>query len=473
MGAQAMLRIARKSIPLLGHRVAKSCSVYALPRLARNLHASGPFYKIVQYKLADIGEAIADVELVQWDINVGDEIDEFDQICIVESDKATTPITSRYTGTVTKLYYEEGDRAKTGDPLIDIDVEDEDIIDEEVEEVSSDKEQNVEQESTQIEPQKSERSRAIMTPAVRRLIREHNIELSEVVGTGKDGRILKEDIINLMDSREQDTIAVQKSKSLPPTKPPAAEKGTGQPAAQLPKKVATEDTVVPVKGLQRTMVKSMNLAHQVPTFGYADEINVSNLVTLRSKLNEINASRNSVKLSYLPLMMKAASLALNEYPMLNSHVNEDCTEMVYKGSHNISIAMQTPAGLLVPNVKDCNNKSVIDIAHELNRLKDLGQRGLIGADDLKDGTFSLSNIGTVGGTYMRPILVVPQVVIGALGSFKTRPRYNKDGELVPTEVMEISWTADHRVIDGWTMAQYSNLWKSYLENPEIMLLDMS
>ena len=124
---------------------------------------------------------------------------------------------------------------------------------------------------------------------------------------------------------------------------------------------------------------------------------------------------------YMPFIMKAASLALREYPMLNAHVNADCTEITHRAAHNIALAMDTPAGLLVPNVKNVESKSVMEIAAELNRLQELGAAGRLSGEDLKDGTFTLSNIGVVGGTYASPILVVPQVVIG-VSSSPTSPR---------------------------------------------------
>jgi len=169
---------------------------------------------------------------------------------------------------------------------------------------------------------------------------------------------------------------------------------------------------------------------------------------------------------------KAASMALTEYPILNAVVNDDCTEMTYKSSHNIALAMDTPQGLLVPNVKNCEQRSIFEIAEELNRLQELGAAGLLTAADLKDGTFSLSNIGVVGGTYASPVLVVPQVAIGALGKIEKLPRFDANDNVVAQHIMKVSWSADHRVIDGVSMAKFSNLWKSYLADPTMMLGDM-
>jgi len=215
----------------------------------------------------------------------------------------------------------------------------------------------------------------------------------------------------------------------------------------------------------------MNKALQIPHFGYSDELELDNLMLLRNQLKGVAADRG-VKLSYMPFILKAASLALLKFPMLNAHVDDDCTAVTHKASHNLSLAMQTPQGLLVPNVKDCQAKSVFEIATDLNVLQELGSAGRLGASELSGGTFAISNIGVVGGTYMTPILVVPQVAIGAIGAVKKRARYNAADELVQKHIMEVSWSADHRVVDGVTMAEFSNLWKSYLQEPSTMLLDL-
>lgn len=425
--------------------------------------------------MADIGEAIAEVEIVEWLVSEGDEVMEFDEICVVESDKATTPITSRYSGTITKLYYEEGDQAKTGLPLIDIDTEDDVPESELAAEPEPEAEPVAEaQESSGSAGSAGDQSGAkmLMTPAVRRIVKEHGIDLTQVTATGKNNRVLKEDVLNFIENGPQAAAAAPVSTPAPASPDSSSTSAVGATAPPVAAAVPVgEDKVVPIKGLQRTMVKTMNAAHAVPTFGYSDECVVDGLVAVRAELKKLAEARG-IRLSYMPFMMKAASLALREFPGLNAYVNEDCTEVTMKASHNISLAMQTPAGLLVPNVKDVQNKTVFEIAAELNRLQELGSRGALGGADLTGGTFTLSNIGVVGGTYMSPILVVPQVAIGALGGLRKMPRFDADDNVIPTWVMEVSWSADHRVIDGVTMAEFSNLWKSYLANPSAMLLDM-
>jgi 2-oxoisovalerate dehydrogenase E2 component (dihydrolipoyl transacylase) len=174
----------------------------------------------------------------------------------------------------------------------------------------------------------------------------------------------------------------------------------------------------------------------------------------------------------MPFFIKAASLALHQNPILNSSLSSDETELIYKEYHNIGVAMDTPNGLIVPNIKNVEDKSIIDIAKELNRLQGLASKGQLGSNDLADGTFTISNIGTIGGTYTSPIIVSPQVCIGAVGKVSAIPRFDKKGNVYPASIMNVSWSADHRVIDGATMARFGNAWKHYLENPKNFILSL-
>ncbi|XP_060248822.1 lipoamide acyltransferase component of branched-chain alpha-keto acid dehydrogenase complex, mitochondrial isoform X5 [Meriones unguiculatus] len=174
----------------------------------------------------------------------------------------------------------------------------------------------------------------------------------------------------------------------------------------------------------------------------------------------------------LAMENNAASLGLLQFPILNASVDENCQNITYKASHNIGIAMDTELGLIVPNVKNVQVRSVFEIAMELNRLQKLGSSGQLSTTDLTGGTFTLSNIGSIGGTYAKPVILPPEVAIGALGAIKALPRFDQNGEVYKAQIMNVSWSADHRIIDGATMSRFSNLWKSYLENPAFMLLDL-
>ncbi|XP_065101223.1 lipoamide acyltransferase component of branched-chain alpha-keto acid dehydrogenase complex, mitochondrial [Paramisgurnus dabryanus] len=431
---------------------------------------------VVQFKLSDIGEGIMEVTVKEWYVKEGDKVSQFDSICEVQSDKASVTITSRYDGIVRKLYYDVDSIALVGKPLVDIETEtglgvegpQEDVV----ETPAMSQEEHTHQEI------KGHKTQA--TPAVRRLAMENNIKLSEIVGTGKDGRILKEDILNFL-ARQTGAILPPVSEIQPPPPAPAAPlapaakptaKTPSIPTPVIPKPVFTgKDRTEPVKGFQKAMVKTMSSALKIPHFGYCDEVDLTRLVRLRSELKELSEARG-VKLSYMPFFIKAASLGLLHFPILNASLDENCTNITYKAAHNIGLAMDTTQGLLVPNVKNVQMLSVFEIAVELNRLQTLGATGQLGTSELTGGTFTLSNIGSIGGTYAKPVILPPEVAIGALGKMQVLPRFNAKGDLVKAHIMNVSWSADHRIIDGATMCRFSNMWRSYLENPATMVLDL-
>ncbi|XP_077572414.1 lipoamide acyltransferase component of branched-chain alpha-keto acid dehydrogenase complex, mitochondrial [Stigmatopora nigra] len=425
---------------------------------------------VVQFKLSDIGEGITEVTVKEWYVKEGDKVSQFDSICEVQSDKASVTITSRYDGVISKLYYQSDDVALVGKPLVDIDTESaSDGIQEEdvVETPAMAREEHTHQEIKGLKTQ--------ATPAVRRLAMENNIKLSEVVGSGKDGRILKEDILNF--------LAKQTGAILPPSPfretasadpPPAASRPTAAtprappPAPRVP---AGRDTVEPLKGFQKAMAKSMTAALAIPHLGLCDEVDLGRLVALRAELAP-EARARGVKLSYMPFFIKAASLCLSRFPVLNASLDEGCQNVTYKASHNIGVAMDTELGLLVPSVKDVQRLSILEVASELNRLQELGAAGQLGTAHLSGGTFSLSNIGSIGGTYARPVILPPEVAIGALGRIQVLPRFDASGQVTPAHVMKVSWSADHRLVDGATMCRFSNTWRDFLQNPAAMLLHL-
>ncbi|XP_025053061.1 lipoamide acyltransferase component of branched-chain alpha-keto acid dehydrogenase complex, mitochondrial, partial [Alligator sinensis] len=430
--------------------------------------------QIVQFKLSDIGEGITEVTVKEWYVKEGDSVSQFDSICEVQSDKASVTITSRYDGIIRKLYYNLDEIAYVGKPLVDIETDVlKDVAPEEdvVETPAVSHEEHTHQE---IKGHKT-----LATPAVRRLAMENNIKLSEVVGTGKDNRILKEDILNYLAKQTGAILPPSpKSEIIPPL--PKLETAPAAPkdkAHRIPVPISKptvftgKDKTEPITGFHKAMVKTMSAALKIPHFGYCDEIELNQLVQLREELKPLAQARG-VKLSFMPFFLKAASLALLHYPVLNTSVDENCQNITYKASHNIGIAMDTEQGLIVPNVKSVQVRSVFEIASELNRLQSLGSSGQLGTNDLTGGTFTLSNIGTIGGTYAKPVILPPEVAIGALGKIQALPRFNGKGEVFKAQIMNVSWSADHRIIDGATMARFSNLWKSYLENPASMLLDL-
>ncbi|RXG71750.1 Lipoamide acyltransferase [Armadillidium vulgare] len=456
-------------------------------RNSQPFHSGYVLHKNVSFLLADIGEGIKEVVVKEWYVKEGDKVSQFDNVCEVQSDKASVTITSRYDGIVQKLYYGVDDTAYVGKPLLDIEVEKEEssgTVGAEVQEGEAialgDPQAGVSGHDDMIQLPKG---KVITTPAVRRMATEYKVDLSKVEGTGKDGRILKEDILNYI--QKKDTKPSIPSVSRPPRpiieeiEPPPPQEvkiSTQAPILStitprpIPVILAQDETKV-IKGYKKGMVKTMTAAMKIPHFGYCDEVEVTTLMSMKKELKSVFAEHN-LRFSLMPIFVKALSLTLVHFPILNASVDEKCEKITYKASHNIGIAMDTSEGLVVPNIKAVQERSILDIAEELMRLQSHGKQGNFSTQDITNGTFTISNIGSIGGTYAKPIILPPEVAIGAIGKIHKVPRFCRDDKVIAVNVMKVSWSADHRVIDGATMARFSNRWKSYLENPVFMTLNM-
>lgn len=297
---------------------------------------------------------------------------------------------------------------------------------------------------------------SLATPAVRGLLKALNVKIEDVVGTGKDGRVLKEDVHKFAKERDQG------SSSTPP-----ASSHNPQSTDDVPQTEKQE----PLTRIQSHMFNAMTRSLSIPHFLYADEIDLTPFSTIRRTVNA-NAA-NSTRLSLLPFIIKALSIALADYPLLNSRVEtnngSDPPQLVMRSNHNIGIAMDTPQGLLVPNIKNVSSLSIYSITTELKRLQELGQEGKLGVSELTGGTITVSNIGSIGGTYLAPVLVSSEVAILGIGKSRIIPAFDEQGALVKKEIVNFSWSADHRVIDGATMARMAECVRGYVEKPGSML----
>jgi 2-oxoisovalerate dehydrogenase E2 component (dihydrolipoyl transacylase) len=215
------------------------------------------------------------------------------------------------------------------------------------------------------------------------------------------------------------------------------------------------------------MIQTMIKSQEIPHMGYTDEFNLTKLTQYRKNLSP-------QKVSILAFFIKATSLAMQEYPIVNASWKDLAKgEVTIWASHNLGVAMDTPRGLVVPVIRNCQDKSLVAIQNDLNELKEIAAAGKLGEQHLTGATFSISNIGSLGGgTYMNPLIVPPQAAIGAMGALQTLPRFDKDGNVEAAKIMNISWAGDHRMIDGATMARFSNRCKEFLEDPVQMLIAM-
>ncbi|RVU40849.1 dihydrolipoyllysine-residue acetyltransferase [Rheinheimera riviphila] len=416
---------------------------------------------IEDFLLPDIGEGIVECEVVDWLVKEGDIIAEDQAVCDVMTDKALVQIPAKYAGKVVKLYTAKGDIAKVHAPLFAI----ERVVEGAVAAPAA-VAAPVVAASTAAAPALSavavaNNGKAVASPAVRRLARELSIDLTQVPGTGAKGRVYKEDVQNFARGVKAPVTA-------------CAIKDAAK--AAMPATAASVATggrrVEPIKGIKAAMARQMaESVATIPHFTYCEEIDLTELIALRLSLKD-NLAKQGVKLTMMPFFMKAMSLALNEFPILNTQVNADCSELTYFDDHNIGIAVDSKVGLLVPNIKGCQGKSIVEIAKDLTRLTDLAREGRVSPADLKGGTITISNIGAIGGTVATPIINKPEVAIVALGKVQQLPRFDEKGHVVARSMMQISWSGDHRVIDGGTIARFTNLWKKYLEEPSAMLVTM-
>ncbi|QFU22913.1 dihydrolipoyllysine-residue acetyltransferase [Shewanella eurypsychrophilus] len=415
--------------------------------------------QVEEFLLPDIGEGIVECELVEWLVNEGDIVIEDQPIADVMTDKALVQIPAIKAGKIVKLHYRKGQLAKVHQPLFAVEVESEEV--EQTQSTKVDIASLSSSDSATSEP--VAQGKALASPAVRRMARALDIDIAAVKGSGKNGRVYKDDI-ELHQSGKVSNVKLVSSASdvSQVSKPVVAQEATAQ----------SQDRVEPIRGVQAVMAKMMtDSVSTIPHFTYCEEIDLTELVLLRESMKK-KYSSDELKLTMMPFFMKSLSLAIKQFPVINSRVNADCTELTYLSSHNIGMAVDSKVGLLVPNVKDVQDKSILEIAREITRLTTAARSGRVSPNDLKQGSVSISNIGALGGTVATPIINKPEVAIVALGKLQTLPRFNTDGEVEARKIMQVSWSGDHRVIDGGTIARFCNLWKLYLEQPQEMLLAM-
>jgi 2-oxoisovalerate dehydrogenase E2 component (dihydrolipoyl transacylase) len=439
-----------------------------------------------------VGEGITECMLNMWFVEEGARVEEWDKLCEMQSDKAAVEISVNYTGVIKKLYAQADDMVKTGAALVDIDdglpeEEGKEHSEEPVAEITEkhqeeqtrlparDEQEQVSAGEVTAEEEEEAQARAtepvgpgrnkeeprkgpsLATPAVRGLLKEHKINISKVKASGKDGRVLKEDVQTFLQSRK--LASARRSPAL---------SATSVDSKQV-------ETAYPLSPIQSQMYRAMTASLTIPHFLYADEVNATNITSLRRLLNH-SRGHSDPKLTLLPFILKAVSISLSQYPLLNARIdtttNSSKPQLIYRDNHDIGIAMDTPAGLLVPVVKNVAALSIAEIAHEIKRLSELGQAKKLSSADLSAGTITVSNIGNIGGTVVAPMIVEGQVAILGIGKSRSMPVFGEAGSIEKAEIMNFSWSADHRVVDGATMARMGSMVKKLIEEPEKMMVKM-
>ena len=413
---------------------------------------------VYEFRLPDIGEGVAEAEVVKWQVKEGDEVKENQPLVEIMTDKVNVEIPSPKKGTIQKLMAKEGEVVKVGQVLIV-------IAEAESTRAASTTAsakptpsvpkpppaltEPIPQETPVLPSRAVKPGEVLATPATRKLARDLGVDLSTVQGTGHGGRITDED--------------VQRVKT-----------GAWPAAAALtvttPRGVGGVEERVPLRGIRRIvaqhMAKSKSTAAQVT---HVEEVDMTEVSQLREK-GKASAEKRGVKITYMPFIIKALIPALKQYPYLNASLDDEKEEIILRRYYNIGIATDTDQGLVVPVIKDAEHKSITQLATEITALGDRARAGQLTLDEIQASTFTITNVGAIGGMFATPIINYPEVAILGVHKISKRPVV-KDNQIVVREMMYLSLSFDHRVLDGAMAARFVNAIKQSLEDPKLLLLE--
>lgn len=436
-----------------------------------------------EFKLPDIGEGIHEGEIAKWFVKKGDEIKEDDVLCEVQNDKAVVEIPSPVEGEVLDVLVDEGETAVVGDVIIKIDAEgyesddSDDSSDEEepkeVKQEDSSKEESKQEESKEKSPKtdssesdadETDDKRVIAMPSVRKYARDNDVDIRKVQGSGKNGRVLREDIDQYLDGGQEQATQETDAKEDTDTTKEQQETKQSVPAGDYP------ETREKISGIRKAIAKAMVKSKQTaPHVTLMDEVDVTELVNHRKKFKEV-AAEQEIKLTYLPYVVKALVSTLKKYPVLNTSFDDDTEEIIQKHYFNIGIAADTDKGLLVPVVKDADRKSIFQISSEVNELATKARDGKLSSEEMKGASCSITNIGSAGGQWFTPVINHPEVAILGIGRIAEKPVV-RDGEVIVAPVLAISLSFDHRMIDGATAQHAMNHVKRLLNDPQLIMME--
>ncbi|EMA17840.1 dihydrolipoamide acetyltransferase family protein [Haloarcula argentinensis] len=507
-----------------------------------------------EFELPDVGEGVAEGELLRWRVEPGDSVSEDQPVAEVETDKAVVDVPSPVNGVVEELRAAEGETVPVGDVIIVFQLDGEDELDgtepTPADDATADSGHQTDEaptqpaEDTQSEPAVTQRVQVAAPPSVRRLARELGVDISNIADSSL-GRITESDVrahantgshSSTQEQSNQQTAAAERQKqqapstqsvssvqarettdrattvAVPKTRHVAAEEGIdldtvptderkdGEPFVTLEavqeyakaqqqaqkkdkeavaERAAADESArpesrTPYNGIRQTIGAAMTESKSTaPHVTHQDEVDVTALVDARSTLRQ-EAEEHDIRLTYMPFVMKACAAALQENPQINVSLDEANEEIVEKQYYNIGVATATDAGLLVPVVEDVDAKGLLEVASETNEKTQRARERSLSPEEMRGGTFTISNIGGIGGEYGTPIINQPESAILALGEIKKKPRVvEADGEetIEPRHVMTLSLSFDHRVLDGADAARFTNSVQKYLRNPNLLLLE--
>jgi pyruvate dehydrogenase E2 component (dihydrolipoamide acetyltransferase) len=407
-----------------------------------------------EFRLPDIGEGVVEGEIVKWHVKPGQKVKEDDPLVEVMTDKATVMIPSPKKGTILETRGEEGGIVKVGAILLTIE--------------QADGASSAQPAAAPVQPeaaadakpaqqqrkQEAGGARSLATPAIRKMAQDLGIDINQVSGTGAGGRVTKEDLESFKSGKGS---------------PPAVAKQ--QPARAEIRGAGEKVEEIPLRGLRKKIAEKMVQSKQhAPHYTYVDEFDMTSLVSLRQSARSITEEKGT-KLTYLPFIMKAIVEGLKKYPLLNSSLDEEKGKILVKRFYNVGIGVATPDGLTVVVVKDVDTKSIGELARDLETLSEAARQNKIALEDLKGSTFTITSLGNLGGMFATPIINYPEVAIVGIHKIEKRPVV-RDGQIVARDMMYMSLSFDHRVVDGALGAEFCAYVKQFLENPALLFMQL-
>ena len=416
---------------------------------------------VFEFKFPDVGEGITEGEIVKWFIKEGDKVREDQVIGEIETDKAIVQIPSPKAGVILKIHIKEGEIVKVGETLVTIEEAGEkvEVKKEEksksvgvmgvLEEAKEDIEIPIKKES------KIEKVEMVLaTPLVRNLAKSLNVNLLNVKGSGSGGRITKEDLENAAKVANQEVTKSEVS------------------GIKVTKKYDMFGYVdrIQLKGIRKATAKLMDESHiKAAHVMHSDLIDITHLYEIREK-EKVKAAKKNIKLTYLPFIIKAVIDSLKEHPYLNATLDDSNNEIILKKYYNIGVAVDTEDGLLVPVIKVADSKKILDLAKEIEELAEKARTRKIDLMDLRGGTFTITNVGSIGGLYFVPIINYPEAAILGLGRIHDAALVI-NGKVEIRKVLPISISFDHRILDGAEAARFANKIKELLEDPDEFIIE--
>ncbi len=435
-----------------------------------------------EFRLPDIGEGVAEGEVVQWFVKEGDEIREDQPLVSVLTDKANVEIPSPKSGRIARLHAGVGDKVKVGGLLVTIETAGD----------SSPPRSPTPASTPAVSPGGGSTAaapsagapgpavspsggRPLASPFVRRIAAERGIDLAKVRGSGPGGRIQESDLTGSPTVASTGAVAVPASAAAEgtPSKAPerSAPPATKTVAPEIPSAEIRER--IAIRGLRRVIAEHMTEStHRAAHFTYVEEVDVGELVRLRERMSK-SFEKQGVSLHYLPFIIKAVVAALKASPRLNATMDDAHQELLVRSVYHIGVATAAPEGLIVPVLRDADRKSLVQIAREVHDLSERGRAGKLTRAELGGSTFTITSLGPLGGILATPILNYPEVGILGVHRIQHRPVIRPDGTIGAGDVMNLSVSLDHRVIDGIEGAQFLALVKGYLEDPHLLFAELA